>query len=122
MPYTADASLAEQVGAVRLNGRFFAPCRALAPAVFGPYTDLRQNLSRYLDEAVNARAPIVVTRQGGKGNVVTISEAEFAGWQETVHLLSSPRNAERLLRGMRQAEAGTLEAHDPQSPNAAAEV
>lgn len=86
------------------------------------YTDLRQNLSRYLDEAVDTRAPIVVTRQGGKGNVVMISEAEFAGWQETVHLLSSPRNAERLLRGVRQAEAGGLEARDPQPPKAAAEV
>jgi antitoxin YefM len=86
------------------------------------YTDLRQNLSRYLDEAVDARAPIVVTRQGGKGNVVMISEAEFAGWQETVHLLSSPRNAERLLRGVRQAEAGGLEARDTQPPKAAAEV
>jgi antitoxin YefM len=85
-------------------------------------TDLRQNLSRYLNEAVDAGAPIVVTRQGGKGNVVMISEAEFAGWQETVHLLSSPRNAERLLRGVRQAEAGGLEAHDPQPPKAAAEA
>jgi antitoxin YefM len=76
------------------------------------YTDLRQNLSRYLDEAVDAGAPIVVTRQGGKSNVVMISEAEFAGWQETVHLLSSPKNAERLLRGVREAEAGQLKAAD----------
>ena len=86
------------------------------------YTDLRQNLSRYLDEAVDARAPIVVARQGGKGNVVMISEAEFAGWQETVHLLSSPRNAERLLHGVRQSKAGSLEARDPQPPKAAAEA
>jgi antitoxin YefM len=70
------------------------------------YTDLRQNLSRYLDEAIESHAPIVVTRQGGKGNVVMISEQEFAGWQETVHLLSSPKNAERLLRSIREAEAG----------------
>ncbi len=76
------------------------------------YTELRQNLSRYLDEAVEARAPVVVTRQGGKGNVVMMAEAEFAGWQETVHLLSSPRNAERLLRGVQQAEAGTMPARD----------
>ena len=72
------------------------------------YTELRQNLSRYLDEAVEGRAPITVTRQGGKGNVVMLSEDEFSGWQETVHLLSSPRNAERLLRGIAQAEAGEL--------------
>jgi antitoxin YefM len=74
------------------------------------YTDLRQNLSRYLDEAVDTRAPIVVTRQGNKGNVILISEEEFAGWQDTVHLLSSPKNAERLRRGVRQAESGQLKA------------
>ena len=34
------------------------------------YTELRQNLSRYLDEAIEGRVPIVITRQGGKGNVV----------------------------------------------------
>ena len=44
------------------------------------YSELRQNLSRYLDEAVETRAPVVVTRQRGKGNVVMISDAEFSGW------------------------------------------
>lgn len=52
-------------------------------------TDLLQNRAHCLDEAVETRAPIVVTRQDGKGNVVTMSEAEFAGWQETEHRLSS---------------------------------
>ena len=70
------------------------------------YTDLRQNLARYMDEAVESHAPILVTRQGDKGNVVLLSEEEFAGWQETVHLLRSPANAERLLRSIRSAEAG----------------
>ncbi len=83
------------------------------------YTELRQNLARYLDEAVDSRASITITRPGGKGNVVMISEAEFAGWQETVHLLSSPRNAERLLRAVREAEAGDTEEHEPLSPDAA---
>jgi antitoxin YefM len=73
-------------------------------------TDLRQNLSRYLDEVTEA--PILVTRPGGKRNVVMISEAEFAGWQETVHLLSSPRNAALLLAGIRQADAGAMASHD----------
>lgn len=86
------------------------------------YTELRQNLSRYLDEAIEGRVPIVITRQGGKGNVVLMSEAEFAGWQETVHLLSSPRNAERLLRGVRQAEAAQLQRHDLVPPKTASEA
>lgn len=80
------------------------------------YTDLRQNLTRYMDEAVESRAPIVVTRQGGRGNVVMISEDEFEGWQETVHLLSSPRNAERLMRSIRQLNAGGGREHALISP------
>ncbi|MGA9864929.1 MAG: type II toxin-antitoxin system prevent-host-death family antitoxin [Acetobacteraceae bacterium] len=73
------------------------------------YSDLRQNLATYLDRAVEERVPIVITRQGGKGNVVLISEEEFAGWQETVHLLGSPRNAARLLGAVADAEAGRLQ-------------
>jgi antitoxin YefM len=80
------------------------------------YTDLRQNLARYLDEAVNSRAPIVVTRKAGKGSVVFMSEEEFSGWQETVHLLSSPRNAERLLQGIRDMEHGAVTEHDLLDP------
>jgi antitoxin YefM len=70
------------------------------------YTELRENLARYMDEAVESHAPIVVTRQGGRRNVVLVSEEEFEGWQETVHLLRSPRNAQRLLRSIRQVKAG----------------
>jgi antitoxin YefM len=73
------------------------------------YTELRQNLARYLDETVANRTPIVVTRQGGKEPVVFMPLQEFEGWQETVHLLSSPRNAERLLESIRQAEDGQVE-------------
>jgi antitoxin YefM len=60
-------------------------------------TEFRASLAGHMDEVVKSRAPLLVTRQGGKGNVVVISEEEFAGWQETVHLLSNPKNAERLL-------------------------
>ena len=76
------------------------------------YTDLRANLARYMDEAVESRTPLVITRQGGRGNVVMMSEEEFEGWQETVHLLRSPRNAERLLRSIRSAEAGEARGRD----------
>lgn len=76
------------------------------------YTELRQNLARYMDEAVESRAPVLVTRQGGKGNVVLMSEEEFEGWQETVHLLHSPVNAQRLLRSVEAAEAGATNDHE----------
>jgi len=80
------------------------------------YTDLRQNLARYMDKAVDDRVPILVTRQAGKGNVVILSEAEFEGWQETVHLLSNPASAKRLLDSVREAEAGRMTERDLVQP------
>lgn len=70
--------------------------------------DPSQNLAHYLDEAVNSRVPILVTRKARKGNVVIMAEEELAGWHETVHLLSSPRNADRLLQSVRDAEHSSL--------------
>ena len=60
------------------------------------YIEFRRKLARYLDEAVASRAPVVVARQGGK---------------ETVHLLSSRRNARRLLASIQQANAGNVREH-----------
>jgi antitoxin YefM len=81
------------------------------------YTDLRQNLARYMDQAIDDRAPILVTRQGGKGNVVILSEEEFEGWQESVHLLSNPANAKRLLESIREANTGLLTEHELIEPH-----
>jgi antitoxin YefM len=73
--------------------------------------DLRENLARYMDAVVENCAPIVVSRQN-KPAAVMMSLLEFEGWQETVYLLSSPRNAEVLLGSIRDAEAGRLEEHE----------
>jgi len=50
------------------------------------FTELRQNMAGYFGRVIADREPLVVTRTGGKGNVVVMSEDEFAGWQETVCL------------------------------------
>ncbi len=75
------------------------------PMAHVSYADLRQNLSRYMDEAIDNGALIVVTRQGGKGNVVMISEAEFAGWQETVRRI--PTLMTRVWTGCSSARPRT---------------
>jgi antitoxin YefM len=85
-------------------------------------SELRQNIATYFDHVVEDREPLVVTRQGDKGNVVVLSEAEFTGWQETVHLLSSPRNATRLIRSIRQVQAGGAREHDLVAPEHEAAV
>ena len=68
------------------------------------YTNLRQNLAEYLDKVLESHAPVTVTRQG-KGDVVLLSAEEFAGMEETIHLMRSPANAERLLRSIRSADS-----------------
>ena len=75
------------------------------------YTELRQNLKKHLDRVCESRAPLVVTRQNGE-SVVMMSLAEYESLEETLHLLREPANAERLLRSIREAEAGNLVEHD----------
>jgi antitoxin YefM len=40
-----------------------------------------------------------------------MSEQEFEGWKETVHLLQSPANAEQLLAAVKAADDGKLVEH-----------
>jgi antitoxin YefM len=71
------------------------------------YTDFRERLAAYMDQVWDSRAPLHVTRQGGRA-VVVISEEEFDGWMETLHLLRSPANARRLLASVGSANTGKL--------------
>ncbi|WP_020177692.1 type II toxin-antitoxin system prevent-host-death family antitoxin [Methylopila sp. M107] len=75
------------------------------------FSEFRQNLASHLDEVVDSRAPLLVTRRGGR-SVVVISEEEWRGMEETLHLMSSPRNAERLLQGIAELDAGKGVEHD----------
>ncbi len=75
------------------------------------YTELRANLARYMDEVCDSRVPLHITRQNARG-VVMVSEEEYEGLMETLHLLRSPANAERLLHSVAEAEAGRMMQHD----------
>jgi len=71
------------------------------------YSDFRARLAAYMDQVCDNRAPLHVTRQRGR-TVVVISEDEFDGWLETLHLLRSPANARRLMESIAAADAGKL--------------
>ena len=75
------------------------------------YTELRSNLAAYMDQVCDDRAPLVVTRQNAR-SVVMISEEEYEGLIETVHLLKSPANAARLLRSIKEADEGKAVARE----------
>jgi antitoxin YefM len=81
------------------------------------YSELRANLAGFMDEVCNTRAPLVVTRQNAR-SVVMLSEEDYEGLLETVHLLRSPANARRLLESIAQANSGALKEHDLIVPQA----
>lgn len=73
------------------------------------YSEARENLKAVLDKVVADRGPVMITRERGE-NVVLISASEWAGMEETLYLLRSPKNAERLLEAVRGFEADDAEA------------
>jgi antitoxin YefM len=79
------------------------------------YSYARDNLKSVLDQVVTDRAPVAIARQRGEGAVL-ISASEWASIEETMHLLSSPRNSERLLAAVRGLEAGQGEEHELIAP------
>ena len=68
------------------------------------YSDTRANLKAVMDRVVEDRAPVVVTRKRGEA-VVMISLADWNAVEETLRLMSSPPNAQRLTEAIRQLDA-----------------
>jgi antitoxin YefM len=82
------------------------------------YSELRNNLASYMEEVCDDRAPLVVTRQNAR-SVVIMSEEDYEGLMETVHLLKSPANAARLLRSIKDADRGKLKKRELVEPKKA---
>lgn len=71
------------------------------------YTEARRNLKSLMDSVVEDRVPVIITRTAGEP-VVMLSKREYDATVETLHLLGSPRNAERLRGAIADVEAGNV--------------
>jgi antitoxin YefM len=69
------------------------------------YSDTRANLKDVMDRVVEDRAPVVITRQKAEA-VVMVSLADWNAMEETLHLLSTPTNAQRLRAAVHELDAG----------------
>lgn len=69
-------------------------------------SEFRKNIAADIDAAVDDHVPLIVTRTGGKPAAVVMSLEDFASWQETAYLLSSPKNARRLRETIQEASEG----------------
>jgi len=69
------------------------------------FTEFRVGLKKYLDDVEKNNDTLVIKRGKGKGAVL-ISLDEFNSIMETVHILSSKANAERLFESIEQMKSG----------------
>lgn len=69
------------------------------------YSEARKNLKKYLDEVYNNHDPLIITRKNNE-NVVVISLDDYNSLTETNYLLSSEKNAKRLLTSLEKVRKG----------------
>jgi antitoxin YefM len=69
------------------------------------YTEFRTGLKNYLDNVENNNETLIIKRGSGKGTVL-ISLDEYNSIMETLHLLSSKKNAKRLFESIEQMKTG----------------
>ncbi|WP_137960235.1 type II toxin-antitoxin system prevent-host-death family antitoxin [Burkholderia sp. 4M9327F10] len=69
------------------------------------FSEARAGFKQALDTVCKDHEPTVITRQRGE-HVVMISLDDFNSLQETLHLLGSPTNADRLRQSIAEFKAG----------------
>ena len=75
------------------------------------YTQARNNFSTVMNEVCENHAPIIITRQSQKP-VVMMSLEDYNAIAETLHLLRSPKNAQRLYKALDELKQGQYEQHN----------
>ncbi len=72
------------------------------------YSEFRAGLKKFLDRVEHDNETLIIKRSTGKGTVL-ISLEEYNSLLETVHLLGSKANADRLRESIAQMKAGQIE-------------
>jgi antitoxin YefM len=75
------------------------------------YSEFRGNLKNFLDNVEKNNETLIIKRGKGRGTVM-ISLDEYNSLMETVHLLSSKANADRLYESMQQMKEGRTVSRD----------
>ena len=73
-------------------------------------SEARQRLFPLIEE-VNADQ-VAVEIVSKKGTAFLVSADEYRSLKETVHLLQSPKNAQRLRESLTEADAGHVQPHE----------
>lgn len=69
------------------------------------YSNFRQHLKSFLSKVISSRDTLYVTQRSGE-DIVVMSKSDYEGMQETLYLLSSPKNAQRLKESLEEYKNG----------------
>ena len=75
------------------------------------YTEARKNLKTVLDRVADDEDYTVIYRRDAEDAVI-MSKSHYDSLMETLHLLSSPKNAQRLNESIAALRRGEFEEHD----------
>jgi antitoxin YefM len=71
------------------------------------FSEFRTDLKKFLDSVEDNNETLIIKRKTGKGTVL-ISLEEYNSIMETVHILSSKKNADRLYESIKQMKEGKI--------------
>ena len=74
------------------------------------YTNLRDNMKRYMDQVTDDFETLIVTRKENK-NVVMISEEVYNNLLENSYVMGNKANYDWLMESKLQLEAGKISEH-----------
>ena len=69
------------------------------------YSELRANLKSTMDMVCANHEPTIITRKNSD-NIVLLSYEDYSAIEETLYLLKSPKNAERLRESVKSFYKG----------------
>jgi len=71
------------------------------------FSEFRTDLKKFLDSVEDNNETLIIKRKTGKGTVL-ISLEEYNSLMETMHILSSKKNADRLYESIQQMKEGKI--------------
>jgi antitoxin YefM len=71
------------------------------------YTDVRSNFASVMEQVCDDHEPVIITRSN-KRPVVMMSLEDYESIEETLYLLRSPKNAQRLRNAIQNDQKGKI--------------
>jgi antitoxin YefM len=69
------------------------------------YSTARSNLAGLMEKVCENHEPMIITKKGNI-TVVMLSLEDYEAMEETNYLIRSPKNAKRLMEGLKQLDDG----------------